>query len=52
MLGSDYPFPLGESRVGKLVRNSRSLSDAQRARILGGNAERFFGLSTAHAVSN
>ena len=50
MLGSDYPFPLGELRVGKLVRESRWLSDAQRVRILGGNALQFFGLSTAHAV--
>jgi aminocarboxymuconate-semialdehyde decarboxylase len=51
MLGSDYPFPLGELQVGKLVRESRSLGDAQRAKILGGNAARFFGLSAAHALS-
>jgi len=45
MLGSDYPFPLGELSVGKLVRESRSLSDAERSAILGDNAHRFFGIA-------
>jgi aminocarboxymuconate-semialdehyde decarboxylase len=44
MLGSDYPFPLGELQVGKLAREARSLTDASRAKILGTNAQRFFGL--------
>jgi aminocarboxymuconate-semialdehyde decarboxylase len=44
MLGSDYPFPLGELQVGRLAREARFLGDAGRAKILGGNAERFFGL--------
>jgi aminocarboxymuconate-semialdehyde decarboxylase len=44
MLGSDYPFPLGELRVGKLVRDMQSLSDAARAKLLAGNAQRFLGL--------
>ena len=44
MLGSDYPFPLGERCVGRLVRESRSLSDAERSAILGDNATGFFGL--------
>jgi aminocarboxymuconate-semialdehyde decarboxylase len=43
MLGSDSPFPLGELSVGKLIRESGLSSDAQ-ARLLGGNAARFFGL--------
>ena len=44
MLGSDYPFPLGEASVGSLVRDAGFLSDAQRARILRRNALSFFGL--------
>jgi aminocarboxymuconate-semialdehyde decarboxylase len=44
MLGSDYPFPLGEASVGALVRDADFLGDAQRERILRGNARSFFGL--------
>jgi aminocarboxymuconate-semialdehyde decarboxylase len=47
MLGSDYPFPLGEQQVGSLIRSHAGLSAATRARLLGGNAARFFGLETA-----
>lgn len=45
MLGSDYPFPLGELQVGRLAREARCLGEAGRAKILGGNAERFFPLA-------
>jgi aminocarboxymuconate-semialdehyde decarboxylase len=45
MLGSDYPFPLGEQRVGKLIRSAPFLSDADKAAMLGGNAIDFFGLN-------
>ena len=31
MLGSDYPFPLGEQRIGALVREAPFLSDAERS---------------------
>ncbi len=44
MLGSDYPFPLGEQRIGALVGDAGFLSAADRARLLGGNARDFFGL--------
>ena len=44
MLGSDAPFPLGEQRIGSLVREAPFLSDAERALMLRGNAEAFFGL--------
>jgi len=44
MLGSDYPFPLGELQVGRLAREAACLSETARTKILGGNAERFFGL--------
>jgi aminocarboxymuconate-semialdehyde decarboxylase len=43
MLGSDYPFPLGEERVGKLIRESQISSDA-KTKLLNGNAARFLGL--------
>jgi aminocarboxymuconate-semialdehyde decarboxylase len=44
MLGSDYPFPLGEQQVGSLIRAHPALTDATRARLLHGNARDFFGL--------
>ncbi|MFZ3278421.1 MAG: tryptophan 2,3-dioxygenase family protein [Candidatus Sulfotelmatobacter sp.] len=43
ILGSDYPFPLGEERVGSLIRQSNLAQDA-KGKILGGNAEQFLGL--------
>ncbi|HTT44073.1 MAG TPA: amidohydrolase family protein [Steroidobacteraceae bacterium] len=44
MLGSDYPFPLGEQQVGSLIRAHPALTAATRARLLNGNARQFFGL--------
>ncbi len=44
MLGSDYPFPLGEQRIGSLIRDS-GRSEADKHLLLQGNAEAFFGLS-------
>ncbi|WMY12368.1 amidohydrolase family protein [Paraburkholderia phenoliruptrix] len=44
MLGSDYPFPLGEQRIGELVDGHPHLSEQARQKILGGNARRFFNL--------
>ncbi|MDN5759322.1 MAG: amidohydrolase [Tomitella sp.] len=44
MVGSDYPYPLGERPVGEVVRKSEFLDDAARALITHGNAERFLGL--------
>jgi aminocarboxymuconate-semialdehyde decarboxylase len=45
MLGSDYPFPLGEERVGSLVRQS-SLPQHAKNKILGENSLQFLGLKT------
>lgn len=44
MLGSDQPFPLGEQRVGSLVRES-PLPVAAKRRIMGENALAFFGIA-------
>jgi aminocarboxymuconate-semialdehyde decarboxylase len=49
MLGSDSPFPLGEQRIGSLVRESPHLTPAERERLLRGNAEAFFGLALTAA---
>ena len=48
MLGSDYPFPLGEERVGSLVRESR-LPELVKTQMLGGNALRFLGMEQSAA---
>jgi aminocarboxymuconate-semialdehyde decarboxylase len=44
MLGSDYPFPLGESEPGALIRSVPELAAAQ-GRLLGENALRWLGRS-------
>ncbi|WP_427309823.1 amidohydrolase family protein [Cupriavidus sp. H39] len=44
MLGSDYPFPLGEREIGGLIRNTGRLSAAIKPKLLGANAMQFFGL--------
>jgi aminocarboxymuconate-semialdehyde decarboxylase len=46
LLGSDYPFIMGEDRPGELVE-AGALSDAERAAILGGNAERLLAQAVA-----
>ena len=51
MLGSDYPFPLGELEIGSLVRKSAHLGAAARAKILGGNALAFLGLDKIAATA-
>ena len=43
-LGSDYPFPLGESVPGTMLDGMRDLDDTTRARILHGTALEFLGL--------
>jgi aminocarboxymuconate-semialdehyde decarboxylase len=50
MLGSDYPFPLGEEHVGALIRES-SLTAGEKSQLLGGNAERFLGLHSSETIS-
>ena len=45
MVGSDYPYPLGERPAGAVVRSATFLDESARAAILSGNAERFLGRS-------
>ena len=44
MLGSDYPYPLGEQRIGKLVKDVEFFDAKQREDILQNNARKFFNL--------
>ena len=44
MFGTDYPFPLGETAMGSLVRNHSGLNEQERAAILGENAAEFFNI--------
>ncbi len=44
MMGSDYPFPLGEIDPGDLIDRSGFLDDDQRDMLLFRNADAFFGL--------
>lgn len=46
MLGSDHPFPLGEQQIGRLVSTSQRLNDAEKQRVLSGNAQAFFNLGS------
>jgi aminocarboxymuconate-semialdehyde decarboxylase len=43
ILGSDYPFPLGEAEPGKLI-NEAGFSKRTREKLLSGNALRWLGV--------
>jgi aminocarboxymuconate-semialdehyde decarboxylase len=43
VVGSDYPYPLGERPAGRVVRDNPLLTDEERAAILRTNATRFLG---------
>lgn len=45
MVGSDAPFPLGEEKIGALVRTSLDHDSVARAKLLQRNAEHFFSVS-------
>ncbi len=44
-LGSDYPFPLGESEPGKLIESMKELSSKDKKQLLFGSAREFLGLN-------
>ena len=43
LLGTDYPYPLGEQAAGSLIRGASFLTNAERDLLLGGNAVAFLG---------
>jgi aminocarboxymuconate-semialdehyde decarboxylase len=44
-LGSDYPFPLGETYPGSLIESMEDISASDKAQLLGGTAHKFLGLT-------
>src|SRR4051812_33042036 len=46
-LGSDYPFPLGESRPGQLIESLHGLSANDKTQLFAGTAREFLGLEGA-----
>ena len=48
-MGSDYPFPLGETHPGKLIE-SMDLSDTTKQRLLAGTALEWLGLNESEFV--
>lgn len=44
MFGTDYPFPLGEQKMGNLIRSAEHLSESDKQKILADNAKHFFNL--------
>jgi aminocarboxymuconate-semialdehyde decarboxylase len=45
LVGSDYPYPLGERPAGGVVRTAGFLDEPTREKILTGNARTFLGLA-------
>ena len=48
MLGTDYPFPLGELEPGRLIETTRGLTPDQKERMLSGTALEWMGRERAH----
>ena len=44
LMGSDYPFDMGEDPPGRSIRDLPGLDEGTRRDLLGGNALRFFGV--------
>jgi len=44
ILGSDYPFPLGEHHPGQLIANMKSFDEQLKDKLLAGNVFNFLGL--------
>jgi aminocarboxymuconate-semialdehyde decarboxylase len=48
MMGSDYPFDMGDPDPVGLVTRSKILSDSDKQQLMYGNASRLFGISLPH----
>ena len=46
-LGSDYPFPLGETPSGSIIESMDDFDRATQQRLLSGTALEFMGMSEA-----
>jgi aminocarboxymuconate-semialdehyde decarboxylase len=44
-LGSDYPFPLGETHPGELIESMKELSSKEKTQVLSGTAREFLGMN-------
>ena len=44
VFGTDYPFPLGEQKMGSLVREASVLNEQAKQKILATNASNFFNI--------
>ncbi|WP_259779985.1 amidohydrolase family protein [Aestuariispira ectoiniformans] len=51
MFGTDYPFPLGEQQMGRLIRENPYLSLGQRKKMLSGNARQWLALTQADMIA-
>ena len=45
MMGSDYPYPLGEQPIGSLINTAAAFNQEQRQKLLVDNAKAFFNLT-------
>lgn len=45
MMGSDYPYPLGEQPIGSLITTAPAFNQKQRQKLLVDNAKTFFNLT-------
>jgi aminocarboxymuconate-semialdehyde decarboxylase len=50
LLGSDYPYPLGEQQIGHLIEKHPGLSTHTKARLCGENAQQFFSLAAVETA--
>lgn len=44
MMGTDYPFPLGELEPGSLIKSLNDISESTQHRLLGGSARAWLGI--------
>lgn len=52
ILGSDYPFPLGEHHPGKLIESVVDWEHETKQKLLGDNAMKFLGLDSEYFQAN